>query len=88
MLIVREANSFKRDIKRLSRGKFNLSKLNVIALRLAKKEKLEAKHSDHALIGNWNGYRECHIAPDWLLIYKITEGELLLARTGSHSELF
>lgn len=88
MLTVREANIFKRDVKRLNRGNFDLSKLVAITLKLAKKEKLEARYSDHALTGNWKGYRECHIAPDWLLIYMITDNELLLARTGSHSELF
>ena len=88
MLTVRESNSFKRDIKRLRCGNFDLSKLNVIALKLAKREKLEVRYSDYALIGNWNGYRECHISPNWLLIYVITDNELLLARTGNHSELF
>ena len=52
---------------------------------------LPRKYCDHQLTGNWHGYRECHIAPDWLLIYKITHGHvglLRLARTGSHAELF
>ncbi len=56
--------------------------------KLAKKEKLDVRYSDHALTGNWKGHRECHIAPDWLLIYRIKDNDLLLIRTGSHSELF
>ncbi len=88
MLTVRESNAFKRDMKRLKRGNFDISKLGEITLKLSKNEKLDVRYSDHALIGNWKGYRECHIAPDWLLIYRIKDDELLLARTGSHSELF
>jgi mRNA interferase YafQ len=88
MLRILEVKSFKRDIKRLKRGSFDLSKLSTIILKLAKKEKLEARYSDHLLTGNWKGHRECHIAPDWLLIYKIKDNDLLLIRTGSHSELF
>ena len=49
---------------------------------------LPQKYKDHALIGNWVGRRDCHIEPDWILIYKKTEDELLLERTGSHSDLF
>lgn len=88
MLRILEVKSFKRDMKRLKRGNFDLSKLSTIILKLAKKEKLEARYSDHLLTGNWKGHRECHIAPDWLLIYKIKDNDLLLTRTGSHSELF
>lgn len=88
MLTVRESNAFKRDIKRLRRGNFDISKLGAITLKLSKGEKLEARYYDHVLVGNWKGYRECHIASDCLLIYIITDNELLLARTGSHSELF
>ena len=88
MLRILEVNSFKRDMKRLKRGNFDISKLGEITLKLSKNEKLDVRYSDHALIGNWKGYRECHIAPDWLLIYRIKDDELLLARTGSHSELF
>lgn len=88
ILIVRESNAFKRDLKRLGRGNSNLSKLGTIVTKLAKQEKLEEKYSDHLLTGNWKGYRDCHITPDWVLIYRIEGDELLLARTGSHSELF
>lgn len=58
--------------------------------KLAMGEKLESSHRDHEQIGDYVGYRECHIKPDWLLIYKIQEDKLvlILARTGSHSDLF
>lgn len=88
MLTVRESTAFKRDVKRIRRGSVDLSKLQPVVVKLAKMEKLETRHSEHFLTGNWKGYKECHIAPDWLLIYKIVGDELLLARTGSHSELF
>lgn len=55
---------------------------------LANDEPLDERHRDHALIGDYEGCRDCHITPDWLLIYQITETELILVRTGSHSELF
>jgi len=57
---------------------------------LAAGQTLASSFRDHALTGNWHGYRECHIRPDWLLVYRIEKGELLLvlARTGSHSDLF
>lgn len=88
MLAIRESTAFKRDIKRLKRGSFDFSKLTAVIMKLANKERLEDKYSDHLLSGNWAGYRECHIKPDWLLIYRIKGDELQLARTGSHSELF
>lgn len=88
MLEILEVTSFKRDMKRVRRGNYDLSKLRTIVIKLAKQEKLEARYSDHALTGNWKGFRDCHITPDWVLIYKIDGGILCLTRTGSHSELF
>ena len=55
---------------------------------LAKEEVLPAKYKDHSLSGKWKGHRECHIEPDWLLIYQTTEDELILIATGSHDDLF
>ncbi len=81
-------NTFKKDIKRLQRRGTNMDKLKVVIDKLLNNQKLENKYKDHALIGNWKGYRDCHIEPDWLLIYKITENYLYLVRTGSHSDLF
>lgn len=67
------------------RGK-SIAKILAVIDTLAKEEPLAEKHKDHMLSGEWNYARECHIEPDWLLIYRITEEALELARTGSHSD--
>jgi mRNA interferase YafQ len=87
-LTVRQSAQFRRDVKRLQRQNQELSKLEAVVETLIAEETLEDRYKDHTLIGNWKGYRECHIQPDWLLIYRIAEGELQLVRTGSHSALF
>lgn len=73
----------------MKRG-LDISLLEDIIAKLALGESLPEKNRDHALSGNWNGYRECHILPDWLLIYKLEDNILILtlARTGTHSNLF
>ena len=73
----------------MKRG-LDISLLEDIIAKLALGESLPEKNRDHALSGNWNGYRECHILPDWLLIYKLEDNVLILtlARTGTHSNLF
>ncbi len=83
-------SKFKKDIKLLKKQGKNIEKLYEIINILAYGEELDAKYRDHNLIGNYKGYRECHIEPDWLLIYKVMENILILtlSRTGSHSELF
>lgn len=80
--------AFRRDVKRLRGSRRDPAKLEVVIERLAREKPLDPRQRDHVLTGNWNGYRECHIAPDWLLIYKIVGDELWLIRTGSHAELF
>ncbi len=87
-LIIRQSSKFRRDVKRLLRAGVDLSRLEAIVETLAIPEPLEGRYRDHALIGNWKGHRECHILPDWLLIYRATEDELQLVRTGSHAQLF
>ena len=87
-LIIRQATRFRRDVKRLRRQGVDVSKLQAIIITLAAQEPLDEQYRDHALVGNWRGFRECHIQPDWLLIYRIAGEELQLARTGSHAELF
>jgi mRNA interferase YafQ len=85
---VSRTNRFKKDYKRaVKRGK-DFGKLFEVVERLAGGEKLEARFHDHSLGGEYEDCRECHIAPDWLLIYRMTEKELVLIRTGSHSNLF
>ena len=83
-------SKFKKDVKLLKKQGKNIEKLYEIINILASGEELDAKYRDHNLIGNYKGYRECHIESDWLLIYKIMENILILtlSRTGTHSELF
>ncbi len=69
------------------RGK-ELEKLRQIVLRLANNEKLDPRHRDHALTGEWEETRDCHIEPDWILIYTPTDTHLRLEKTGTHSDLF
>lgn len=81
---------FKRDLKGIIRRGYDIKLLDRAIAALAEGKELPAKNKDHALSGNWAGHRECHIAPDWLLIYK-KDGNLLiltLTRTGTHSDLF
>lgn len=87
---VKPTSQFKKDYKLAMKRGLDISLLEDIIAKLALGESLPEKNRDHALSGNWNGYRECHILPDWLLIYKL-EGNVLiltLARTGTHSNLF
>ena len=83
-------NQFKKDYKLAIKRHLNIDLLDDIVRKLAACEPLPAKNKDHPLSGNWIGHRECHIQPDWLLVYKV-ENDLLvltLSRTGTHSDLF
>ena len=90
MLEIVLSGRFKKDYKLLHKRGYNLSLLENVVNLLASGEPLPAKYKDHQLIGDYAGCRECHITPDWLLIYEIIENELVLylTRTGSHSDLF
>ena len=79
---------FKKDLKRIQKQNKDAAKLKAVIEKLAAGETLDEKHKDHPLRGNYTGVRDCHIAPDWLLIYAIVGDELRLIRTGSHTELF
>ncbi len=81
-------NQFKKDFKLIQKQNKDLRKLKTVIAKLAAGEVLEEKFKDHALQGNYAGTRDCHINPDWLLIYAIVGNELRLVRTGSHAELF
>lgn len=83
-----QTTQFRRDTQKLKRQGKDLSRLMLIIELLAKGQDLPENNRDHILTGNWSGYRECHIRPDWLLIYKIDEKTLTLERSGSHSDLF
>ena len=81
---------FKKDYKRVMKRHLKIELLDDIIRALSRGEELPERNRDHALTGDWVGHRECHIQPDWLLIYRIEDNVLVLtlARTGTHSELF
>lgn len=83
-------SKFRKDLKRLKKHHYDLDLLFAVIDELLAERKLADKHHDHALSGNYAGFRECHILPDWLLIYEINHNELILtaSRTGSDSDLF
>ena len=82
-------NKFKKDLKRIIRRNFQIELMDEIVDLLATGKPLPERNKDHDLTGDWKGYRECHIKPDWLLIYKIANDilALTLTRTGTHSDL-
>lgn len=80
--------SFNKDIKRVKKRGKATKKLKEVIVLLLEKKKLLPKYKDHKLEGNFASCRECHIEPDWLLIYKTQEQNLFLVRTGTHSDLF
>lgn len=87
---VKPTSRFQKDLKRVQKRGYNISLITDIIKKLADGESLPEKNRDHALSGNFKGCRECHITPDWLLIYEVDNGELILylTRTGTHSDLF
>lgn len=90
MLEIVSSNRFKKDLKLAIRRGYNIALLENVVNKLASQESLEPKYKDHELAGEFKGLRECHITPDWLLVYQIVENELVLflSRTGTHSDLF
>jgi mRNA interferase YafQ len=88
MRAVRASAQFKKDLKRSGRQSRNIERLQDVIGFLQSGDVLDETFRDHSLTGNWRDHRECHVAPDWLLIYKLIDGELRLARIGSHAELF
>lgn len=84
------SNQFRKDLKLAAKRGYNMDKIKTAITKLASGEALDAKYRDHALTGNYSGYRECHIEPDWLLVYQLDDRKLilLLTRTGTHSDLF
>ena len=90
MLTLKTTTQFRKDYKLAKKRGYNLDLLDQVLNLLLNEEPLETKHHDHALTGNYTGFRECHIQPDWLLIYMVHDTELILtaARTGTHSDLF
>lgn len=83
------SRKYRKDIKRCAARGMDMEKLRIVFDALRKDQKLPASCRPHKLTGNFKDYRECHIAPDWLLIYDISDSEYLyLERTGTHSDLF
>ena len=82
-------SQFKSDLKKLAKsGKYSLDELLFVLKNLANNIELPDKYFDHPLSGKWKDHRDCHIRPDWLLIYQLEPDKLILVRTGSHTELF
>ena len=80
---------FKKDFKKITKRSIpDVLEVGGVISMLQRDQLLDDKHVDHPLIGNWQGFRDCHVKPDLVLIYKVSGGVLQLARIGSHSELF
>ncbi|WP_288794406.1 type II toxin-antitoxin system YafQ family toxin [uncultured Megamonas sp.] len=90
MLKIKYHSKFKKDIKTIKKRNYDLSKLQKVIEILVEEKTLPAKYKDHSLTGIYQDFRECHILPDWLLIYRIDKDilTLVLSRTGTHSDLF
>ena len=88
MKSIRRTAQFKRDIKQLQQQRKDLAKLKSVLASLVNEQALPSQYRDHVLVGQYKGTRECHIAPDWLLVYELAESEIILIRTGSHPDLF
>lgn len=90
MLELIVTSQFKKDLKRVRKQGKDLNLLQNVLQMLLDENELDVKYRDHALTGNYAGFRECHIQPDWLLVYMINHNELILtaSRTGTHSDLF
>lgn len=88
MLALVPSTRFRKDVKRAEKRGKDIAKLRTVLTMLAQEQPLPPEYRDHALRGDWNGFRDLHIEPDWLLLYRIEGDEVQLARTGSHSDLF
>jgi mRNA interferase YafQ len=81
-------NQFKKDVRRQQKRGKDFTDFKSVIEHLLEGEELAARYRGHALVGQYKGTRECHIAPDWLLIYEVTDTEIILIRMGTHSDLF
>lgn len=88
MLRPEYTTKFKKDLKAVGKRNLDMELLKEVIKKLCLEKPLPAKNKDHNLSGNWSGCRECHISPDWLLIYQIGNGIIVFERTGTHSDLF
>jgi len=88
MRVIRHSGQFKKDYKRMVKRGGDTKKLRLVIEKLVNEEQLEAHYKDHPLQGQFAGARDCHVTPDWILIYAIVQNELRLIRMGTHSDLF
>jgi mRNA interferase YafQ len=90
VLDLKQTSHFKKDLRRMVKRGADMSLLDDVILMLRERKTLPKRYEDHPLSGNWSGYRDCHIQPDWLLIYRVDDETLILTatRTGSHCDLF
>ncbi|MDP1664310.1 MAG: type II toxin-antitoxin system YafQ family toxin [Methylobacter sp.] len=88
MLNLIRSSQFKRDVKVVKKRSKDMDKLRTLLILLLEGKTLPAEYLDHPLKGNWNGYRDSHLEPDWLLIYRISGDDLYLVRTGCHADIF
>ena len=88
MLQLSYTKQFQKDFKKVQKSGKEIDKIKSVIKILVSKRKLATRFKDHKLVGNYQERRECHIEPDWLLIYKLTSQEIIFERTGSHSDLF
>ena len=88
MLTIKPTNRFQRDVRLAAKRGKDLDKIEAIVDLLQARQLLPHKNRDHCLSGDWQHHRECHIEPDWLLIYRVHEDFLFLERTGTHADLF
>ena len=81
---------YQKDAKRVRKCGKDMARVVAVVDALSHRRPLAARHRDHALSGDWQGWRDCHVEPDWVLIYRVDEQarELILARTGTHADLF
>jgi mRNA interferase YafQ len=87
-LELRTTTAFERDLRRVKKQGKDLDKMEMVVNLLQAREPLPARCRPHPLRGDWVGHWDCHVAPDWILLYKLTDRVLILVRTGSHAELF
>ena len=88
MKTLRLTSAFRKDLKRIARRDYDRDRLDTVVNLLRAGSVLPPGRRDHPLKGDWKTHRECHLEPDWLLIYRTTENEVVLVRTGTHADLF
>jgi len=88
MRTIARSTAFRKDVKRVEKRGKDMARLKAVLVALVEGAPLDPRYRDHPLKGEWRGWRDLHIEPDWLLLYRVTESEVELARTGTHSDLF